>query len=274
MPDDITRLEADLRALGRERDAQLGTRDLSVAVCERITPSATVRPLPSVSDRPDARSHRASPRRVALIIAATLAVGVVAIPPARAAIARFFRIGSEEIHRDPPPADRATVPPLAPGAPLPDLGDRSTVGAVRQRMPALALPTHDRLGAPDEVWYARQGSGKASLVYAARDDLPAAANTPNIGLLIQEFAGDGSTFVEKYLQEGTDVEPVTIGGRQGVFLSGDTHAIWYTAPDGTEYSEVGRLVGNAFIFQRGPLTIRLEGDLSRDEMVEIARSLR
>jgi hypothetical protein len=275
MPDDIDRLEVELRGLAPDFDARLGDRDLSTAVLDRITANdavRTLRPVPDASE-PTIRTRRRRPRRVAVLIAATLAVGVLAIPPARAAIARFFRIGSAEIHRDPPPADRATVPTLAPGAPLPDLGEQSTLAAVRRRMPTLALPTIERLGPPDEVWHAPQASGKASLVYTASDDLPPAANTPGIGLLVQEFAGDGRTFVEKYLQEGTDVEAVTVGDEQGIFVSGDTHAIWYTAPDGTEYSEVGRLVGNALIFPRGDLTIRLEGDLSRDEMLEIANSL-
>jgi hypothetical protein len=65
-----------------------------------------------------------------------------------------------------------------------------------------------------------------------------------------------------------------VGGTEGIFISGGDHYLFYEAASGAEVYEEGRLVGNALIFQRGPLTIRLEGDLPRDRMVAIAESLR
>jgi hypothetical protein len=50
--------------------------------------------------------------------------------------------------------------------------------------------------------------------------------------------------------------------------------LFYDTDSGAQVNESGRLVGNALIFQRGPLTIRLEGDLPQDRMVAIAESLR
>lgn len=59
-----------------------------------------------------------------------------------------------------------------------------------------------------------------------------------------------------------------------MFISGGTHVLFYDADSGAQVNESGRLVGNALIFQRGPLTIRLEGDLPQERMVAIAASLR
>jgi hypothetical protein len=59
-----------------------------------------------------------------------------------------------------------------------------------------------------------------------------------------------------------------------VFISGGNHVLFYDTDSGAQVNESGRLVGNALIFQRGPLTIRLEGDLPQDRMVAIAESLR
>jgi hypothetical protein len=277
MRDDHARLEAELRDLQQQLDAQLAEHDLSVAVLERVAPQRTrdLRALgpPTRAAAPERTRWSRRPRaRVLALVAALLAVSVLAIPPARAAIVRALHIGAEELHREPPPPNRATVPPRSAGAPLPDLGRQATLPWVAQRM-EVAVPSLPELATPDEVWFASTPGGRASFIYYASDALPAAANTINVGLLIQEFGGDGTTAVDKYLMSDTDVEPVTVGRVKGAFLTGTSHAVWYDTPDGGEYNEVGRLAGNALIFQRGALTIRLEGDLSRDQMVAIARSL-
>jgi hypothetical protein len=192
-------------------------------------------------------------------------IGLCATPPARAAIAEVLRFGSERISREEAPPARRVLPPATPGAPLPDLGTRTTLAEARRRLVVVA-PTAPGYAVPDEVWFAPVPGGRVSLVYDPRGG--------RAQLLLQQFGGDGRTSVRKYLDDGTDAEAVRIGGEQGVFLSGDAHAVWYTAADGQDVDEVGRLAGNALIFQRGALTIRLEGDLPRDRMVAIAESLR
>jgi hypothetical protein len=269
MRDDDVRLENDLRGLRSDLDARIGRRDLSAAVIERLTPLG---PTPVVPYVPRTRARR-SRLRVAVLVLIVAALAVVAIPPARAAVARLLRIGGEEIHRDKPPPSRATVPTPTPGVPLPDLGDRVTLEAARRRIPVV-VPTEPGLGSPDEVWLNETGGGRVSLVYNARAGLPAAPHTGAVGLLLQEFGGDGTVAVTKYLSIGTDVEPVAIDPYHGVFLSGAHHAVWYNTPDGQQITEIGRLAGNALIFQRGPLTIRLEGDAPRDQLAAIAASLK
>jgi hypothetical protein len=255
MPDERLRLEEELRELGRDLDARVATSDLSGAVVGRIERGG--------HDRQRAQPRHHHRRRVA-VVAVLVAAGAAATPPAVATIADWFRVGGEEIHREPPPRSRATVSSLPPGAPLPELGERSTLAEVRRRM-AVVVPHVAGYGAPDEVWFAATPRPRVSLVYDAAG---------RERLLIQEFAADGSTAVRKYLTSGTRDRAVTVGPYTGVFLDGADHTVWYETADGGQVVEVGRLVGNALIFQRRELTIRLEGDLPRDRMVAIASSLR
>jgi hypothetical protein len=249
-------LEADLRALTRELDADLGELALSDAVTRELR--AQSGPV-----RPRVRPRR---RRIAVVLVASIAVAATAaIPSARAAVTNFLDIGVIRVHREPPPG------PVSPTATL-QLGERTTLDDARARM-AVLVPTADGFRTPDEVWLTSVGGGGVSLVYRARPDLPAAEHT-GIGLLVQEFAGDGRTAVHKYLTGTAGVRPVTIDAGEGVFISGGDHRLFYEAPNGADVYEGGRLVGNALIFQRGPLTIRLEGDLPLDRMMAIATSMR
>jgi len=153
------------------------------------------------------------------------------------------------------------------------LGDRSLV--------TKAVDYASENGAPAEVTDALEAlltktveaGGAVSLVFRAGPDLPAAEHT-GIGLLVQEFAGDGQEVARKYLATDVRARPVVIGADEGVFLDGGDHYLFYTDPTGADVYEDGRLVGNALILTRGTLTIRLEGDLPLDRMVAIAESLR
>jgi hypothetical protein len=253
-------LEADLRALGAELDAEVGAelraRDLVTEVTGRLTP-------PSSAPRLHARPRR---RRAVLVLAATVAVAATAaIPSARAAVTNFLDIGAVRVHREPPPGPVVTTTDL-------QLGERTTLDAARAQVPVV-VPTVDELEVPDEVWFTNVGGGGVSLVYNPRRGLPPAEHT-GIGLLVQEFVGSGQANVGKYLSTGARAEEVTVGSERGVFISGGDHYLFYDSASGADVYEAGRLVGNALIFQRGPLTIRLEGDLPRDQMVAIAESLR
>lgn len=255
MPDRSARalIERDLRALRRELDAGLGDVDLSQAVTSRLIAASRPRPRRGVRRR-----------RTAIALVATAGVTVVAaVPPARAAIGRVFNLGAVSV-RDERPPSTVTTGQL-------NLGKRATLEEARAVMPVV-VPTANGLKAPDEVWLDDVGGGQVSLVYRARSGLPPAGHT-GIGLLIQEFAGDGREVIRKYLANGGRATRVTIGSGEGVFVRGD-HAIFYVDASGAIIQASGRLVGNALIFQRGALTIRIEGDVPMDQMAKIAESLR
>jgi hypothetical protein len=259
MPDSNSRLlvEAELRSFSHELDTALGSIDLSPAVTRQLAEAAARAP------RPD----RVRRRRLVAALAATLAVAAtLAIPPVRAAVTNFFDIGAVRVHEEPPPR-RPTAGPLR-------LGEVTTLDAARARMPAVVVPSARGFTSPDEVWFDGKVGGVTSLVYRARPGLPAAEHSDGIGLLVQEFTGDGSAFVHKYLSNDARAQAVAVGPYEGVFITGGSHLVAYDDPTGIGASEDGRLVGNALIFQREGLTIRLEGDLGLDRMVAIGASLR
>jgi hypothetical protein len=258
MPESNSRLlvETELRAYSHDLDTALGTVDLSSAVTSQLR-------------QPSARVHvpaRARRRRLVAALVATLAVtATLVIPPARAAVTSFFDIGAVRVHEGPPPG-RIDAGPLA-------LGSLTTLDAARARMPAV-VPAARGFASPDEVWFDDKAGGVTSLVYRARPGLPAAKHTDGIGLLIQEFTGDGSGFLNKYLTNGSRSQSVAVGPYDGVFITGGDHFLAYEDATGAGLTEDGRLVGNALIFQREGLTIRIEGDLPAERMVAIGASLR
>jgi hypothetical protein len=258
MPESNSRLlvEAELRAFSRELDAALPPVDLSSAVTRQLqASSAGTRPL-----------ERARRRRLVAVLLATVAVtATLAIPTARAAVTNFFDIGAVRVHEEPPPGGRATAGPLL-------LGKLTTLDVARAAMPAV-VPSAAGFGSPDEVWFDPKAGGVTSLVYRAGPGLSAAKHTAGIGLLIQEFTGDGSGFLHKYLTNGSHAQQVAVGPYDGVFITGGSHFLAYDTTTGEGATADGRLVGNALVFQREALTIRIEGNLPRDRMVAIGASL-
>jgi hypothetical protein len=249
-------IEDELLALGHELDDALPERDLSIAVRAAITvPRRRVR-------------ARTSMRVRIAAVAAAIVTAVALTPTARAAIVDFFHFGAEDIRHEPPP----TQPGPVVGSELATLlGPRTTLAGARDHMPVV-VPGAAGFTRPDDVRYAPDGNGHTTLVYRARRGLRAAPGT-GVGLLVEEFAGDGTTLVTKYVQGMTRAEPVTVDGNPAVFVSGAPHPVFYDTPDGRGVTFAGRLAGNALIMQRGPLTIRLEAELPRAEMVRIAASL-
>jgi hypothetical protein len=92
-------------------------------------------------------------------------------------------------------------------------------------------------------------------------------------MVIQTFVGDGHEVIRKYLANDTTSERVEIAGADAVFLHGGDHMLFYLRPDGRYATVPGRLVGNALILRRGPLTVRIEAQLPLPRLVQLATSL-
>ena len=196
---------------------------------------------------------RPQPRRAALVVAgaaiAALAVAF-AVPPARSGILRFFHLQGASIEY----VDRL---PDVRTAPL-DLGVPISLGAARRTAGFRPLAS-DLLGRPDEVtwdggflWY-RYGGTR---------------------LLVSQFrARERIDLVKKVVERDTMITPVTVHGQSGYFIAGGTHFL-YLAPDGVVRQEPVRLGRQVLLWQHGPLTVRLEGDLTIREALRIARSFR
>lgn len=191
------------------------------------------------------------PRPGRLVLAFALAVVAVtvafAVPPARSAILRWLGIGTARIEFVDRLADVRTRRPL-------DLGARTSLAATRARVPYRVL-TSRLLGPADEV---RVRGDQVAFVYGRK-------------LVVLQSLG---TFFVKEVGPGTRVEQFRLGYEPAVWVTGGPHLFGYAPVGGDPRPIEFYLVGNALIWQRGAVTLRLEGRLSRAEAVRIARSFR
>jgi hypothetical protein len=239
----MSELELALTRIGTELDYP-ETPDLTAAVRRRLVegrrPIAWRRPLV-----------------VALAVLAVAVGAVMAVPQARSEILDWFGIGAVKIRyvEDLPAVELATG----------DLGVGEEVGLEearsRVRFP-VRVPTLE--GLEDPVVYHAEPlpTGQVSFVYGSPEK-------PQ--LLITQVAALGA--YEKLVHVGSsNIEPVSVGGAQGVWIEGEHHALFYP---GAEREEPFRLVGNTLVFERADgVTVRIEADISKEEALRIAQSMR
>jgi hypothetical protein len=65
-----------------------------------------------------------------------------------------------------------------------------------------------------------------------------------------------------------------VAGQPGYWFSGEPHFFTYLDATGQFRDEQTRLAGNTLIWQRGDLTLRIEGQITRQEALAIAESMR
>lgn len=230
----MAELETALRQLGSEV-AFPPTPDLASAIRGQL-------------DRPRFRHRRVA---IALVSAVVVAIGAAfAVPQARTAILDWLGLRNVSVVR-------VEKLPAVPAHGNLDLGQRVTLDAAKRRAPWLLVPD----GTPDSVWVNESlPGGKVSLLWG----------TPsNIRLLLTEFTG--RTYVEKVIQGDTQVERVKIGSA-GVWFQGP-HVVMFQDRDGRFRESHARLARNTLVWQMGDVTLRLEGGLTRDEALRIARTV-
>jgi hypothetical protein len=176
-----------------------------------------------------------------------------------------------------------TPPALAPSATVPahelpgvglNLGEpmRPEAAAAVVGRP-IPVPGDPRLGAPDAVWVDVAKGDAVALVWAAREDLPASLE-PGIGLILMSFEGtvDDELF-RKMLGAGTDLQPVSVGGERGYWISGEPHIFFVRSATGENVEDLRRWVGDALVWSDGQTTWRLETSLGREEAIRLAESI-
>jgi hypothetical protein len=274
----MSRRELDLEGALADLAAALEfppTPDLAAAVTARLEEAPARRAAPAARGR--RLGWPAGWRRLAVagLAAVLLAAAVlVASPGTREAVARRLGLRGVDIRigGSPPPTVTTT-----PGGRLDlGLGDRVTLEEARRRVgfPVL-VPGVRPLDRPDAVFVdqAVPTGGRVDLVYRARPGLPASPFT-DAGLLITEFRGRPTPeFLKKVTGMGV-VEQVTVGGEPGYWFSGEPHFFTYQDAAGNLRDEQTRLAGNTLVWQRGDLTLRLEGELSKEEAIRVAESMR
>jgi hypothetical protein len=251
----VTELELQLRALSSEIDFPPAP-DLRARVRAQLGERRSRRPF--------------LPRRALVIALAALAVAIgaaFAVPPARTAILEWLGLRGVEIRRvaEPP---TAPTPPTTPGAAVgADLGlgvHVSLAEAKRRASFRVVAPKLDSLAAPDVYFASSLPGGQVALVYG-----PAG----NRLLLTQFQATPGFPYIQKSVGSGTKVESVTVDGQLGFWLTGDPHELFYEDPRGVVRDETIRLAGNVLLWERGTVTLRLEGADTKAEALRIARSV-
>jgi hypothetical protein len=225
-------LEAALRQLGREVEFP-PTPDLAAAIRGRL-------------ERP--RTWR-RPVAVAFAILVVAIGAVLAVPPARTAVLDWLGLRNVSVVR---------VDELPPARPLGrlDLGRQVTLAEAKRQAPWLLVP--DRK--PDSVYLSNSlPGGQLTLLWGTPSD---------VRLLLTEFRG--MAYVEKVVQGDTKVEPVDIG-EAGAWFQGQ-HVVMFSDRAGTFRESRGRLAASTLVWQSGDVTLRLEGDISREEALRIGRT--
>src|ERR671930_641159 len=158
--------------------------------------------VPAVRDRLGERPRPAFGRRRVLVVAfAALAVAIgaaFAVPPARTAILRFFHIGGETVERV------QKLPPAERRSPVAGLAGPMSLARARDLAgfePALP-PTHGKVYAADGIFATSLGRRAVLTEFRA-----------NLGL------------TKKVVGPATRIEPVTVNGRDGLWLEGAPHVV-------------------------------------------------
>jgi len=221
--------------------------------------------LPTVVARLE-RPPRRRPERRRLAAAVGLAalvalVATLVVPDARSALLRLLSIGGERV---------VLVDELPEVEPLPRgfdlvLGEEVTLAEARART-GLELarlegsPDPDRvyLGPRETVWFLWGTPRRVRLLLAQTREL--APGTPPL--------------VEKQVEAGGEVEPVSVDGARGIFLGGSRHVVLLLDAAGEPVEEAVWLARDVLVWERAGTTFRLEGELSRDRALELARAVR
>jgi len=174
---------------------------------------------------------------------------VFAVPQARTAILDWLGLRNVSVIRV------EKLPAVAAHGNL-DLGQRVTLDDAKRRAPWLLVPD----GTPDSVWVNKSlPGGRVSLLWG----------TPShVRLLLTEFTG--RTYIEKVIDGDTQVERVKIGDA-GAWFQGP-HVVMFQDRDGRFRESHARLARNTLVWQMGDITLRLEGGLTKDEALRIART--
>ena len=239
----MAELELNLRRLGEEV-VWPETPELASAVRRRI----------------EAAPKRRFPLRtlaIALAILAVAAGAVFAVHPARTAILDWLGFGGVEIRR-------VAELPQVPSEGRLVLGERASLERARAlaEHPVL-VPDEAGFKQPDAVYVDPSAPGRpVALVYGP-------PGRPR--LLVLEFRA--APLIEKVVLGETRVEHVTVDGAPGVWIEGPRHEFFYRTLEQEAMRDTQRLAGNTLLWTRGPLTLRIEGDLSKAEAIRIAESM-
>jgi hypothetical protein len=207
---------------------------------------------PAFEPRP---ARRLPLRPLALGFAILLAVlaGVLAFSPgARSAFLEIFHIRGATVERV------ETLPDVR--AQRLDYGERVTREEAERRSGFQVL---DLGSEPDAIFI--RPDGLVSAVYGK-------PSRPRV-VLSQARGAIFDGFMKKTGGSGTIVRYVTVKGQPGLFVTGDEHYVMFRDRNGDITDEKTYLAGTVLLWNRGPLLLRLEGDMTLAEARKLANSV-
>jgi hypothetical protein len=242
----VSVLEQRLVELGSSLDVPEAP-DVASVVLEGIAPRR--RPL---------RHRRRLVLALAVVVLAAL-LAVLAIPDARSALERFLQIGGARIELV---DELPTVPQTSPELEL-TLGERVSLEDARRRAGFDLLELEEK---PDAVFVGERGT--VWFLYGAPGSVRLlVAQTPALGV-------DAPFILKKLVESGTSVAETKVHGQPAYFLSGAPHVILLLDEFGVAYQESMRLARDVLLWEEKGRTVRLEGELTGEQAVELAESLR
>ena len=258
----MTAPNADSRVERLLRDAAaaaswLATPDLRGVVMDRI---ARERLRPGL-----ARDGLDRPRRGLRVVRALAIAAVALLLVAGAAAALGYRL---------PGLDLLFVDRLPPAGTGLDLGSPMSLGEARGlEAPRVLVPSSRP--APETAY--RLGAGDRTIVtlaYRAAAGAPALKGS-DLALTVIAVPGDvEDQLITKLLGPGTTIEPVTVDGSRGWWITGAPHEILIMRPDRQAGVLWSALAGDTLVFAREGTLYRLESALGRDATIGIAASMR
>ena len=259
MTTDRQPFEALLRSAANDV-AWPATPDLRDGVLARIAATSAASSAPSAAaSAPSVHGRRfRAARALALALVALLVLAGVAA-------ALGYRL---------PGLDILFVESLPPAGTGLELGSAVPLAEARVgEPPRVLLPAS--LPEPETAFVLGTGVRRiVTLAWRAGQGRPVLPGT-DLSLAVMAVAGDTDDgFLTKMLGPGTTIQPVTVGGDRGWWISGAPHDLLVRRPDGTTGVMTSRLAGDTLVFARDGTLYRLESALGRDATVVIAASMR
>jgi hypothetical protein len=206
---------------------------------------------------------------VAAMVFAVVATGVVAIAPARDAVADWLGIGAVEIRRSGGPLPGSSTTAGGSGSTVPGATGSARAAAAARRLTAARKAVQFTIVTPSLA-------AAGSLADAELD-----ARVPG-GLVALSY--DRFTLLEiatdptqpppltKLVSAATPVQRVTVSGRPGLWIA-DPHVIAYVDRSGRFVSDTARRSGPVLLWERGGVTYRIEGLRSLADAQAVAATL-
>ena len=224
-------------------------------------------------------------RRLAWLAAAALlaivGLGLLAVPEVQAVVRNIFRIGSVQIVIATPTPVTTVLPTPVAGvattsqevAPSPtpfwplNMGGQTTLQDAQKELSFTMLLPHypQDLGTPDRVFV--QSFGEKSVLMAWLDK----AQPTKVKLILDEIPS--GAFAQKTILNSTVLSTTTVHNSRAYWVSG-THILDMYDPGETRPGQSRLVVGNVLVWVEGYITCRLETDLSMEEAVRLAASVR